>query len=136
MFLLTVWTLVAAVTFVPAREDDNMVMTLNNTIFVGEEQTELRPKQILQFRVLDTLEEKSSLKEEEEEPPPLRINELYPAHIYTHKIWVAFARKRSRRYACGVNRTRMERLRVRVEVFSSLRMMSCDVVFFLYILSM
>jgi hypothetical protein len=31
VFLLTVWTLVAAVTFVPAREDDNMVMT---TIFV------------------------------------------------------------------------------------------------------
>ena len=28
VFLLTVWTLVAAVTFVPAREDDNMVMTL------------------------------------------------------------------------------------------------------------
>jgi len=26
---LTVWTLVAAVTFVPAREDDNMVMLLN-----------------------------------------------------------------------------------------------------------
>ena len=37
MFLLTVWSLVAAVTFVPAREDDNMVMTLNNTIFVGEQ---------------------------------------------------------------------------------------------------
>ena len=36
--------------------------------FCGEEQTELRPKQILQFRVLDTLEEKSSLKEEEEKP--------------------------------------------------------------------
>ena len=53
------------------------------------------------------------------------------AHIYTHKIWVAFARKRSRRYACGVNRTRMERLRVRAEVLSSLRMMSCDVIFFL-----
>ncbi len=68
-------------TFVPAREDDNMVMTLNNTIFVGEEQTELRPKQILQFRVLDTLEEKSSLKEEEEEPPPHK-RAVPRAHLY------------------------------------------------------
>ena len=120
-------------TFVPAREDDNMVMNLNyNTIFV--ENTFTTTQTNIQFRVLDTLEEKN--KERRRGGNPLRINELYPAHIYTHKIWVAFARKRSRRYACGVNRTRMERLRVRVEVFSSLRMMSCDVVFFLYILSM
>ena len=81
MFLLTVWTLVAAVTFVPAREDDNMVMTLNNTIFVGRSRP-LRPKQILQFRVLDTLEEKSSLKEEEEEPPPPHKRAVPRAHLY------------------------------------------------------
>lgn len=43
MFLLTVWTLVAAVTFVPAREDDNMVMTLNNTIFVGRSRPNYDP---------------------------------------------------------------------------------------------
>jgi hypothetical protein len=138
VFLLTVWTLVAAVTFVPAREDDNMVMTLLIIRFLcggaDRTKTHLHDQTNIQFRVLDTLEEQSSLKEEEEENPPHK--RAVRAHIYTHKIWVAFARKRSRRYACGVNRTRMERLRVRVEVFSSLRMMSCDVVFFLYILSM
>ena len=89
--------------------------------------TQTQTTQNIQFRVLDTLEEQVFGRRGGKPPHKRAVR----AHIYTHKIWVAFARKRSRRYACGVNRTRMERLRVRAEVLSSLRMMSCDVVFFL-----
>ena len=71
-------------TFVPAREDDNMVMTLNNTIFVGRSRpnTFTTTQTNIQFRVLDTLEEKSSLKEEEEEPPPPHKRAVPRAHLY------------------------------------------------------
>ena len=111
----------------------------NNTIFVGggADQTKTpshKPKRPQIFNLgFWILWKKKVFGRRGGKPPHKRA---VRAHIYTHKIWVAFARKRSRRYACGVNRTRMKRLRVRAEVLSSLRMMSCDVVFFLYILSM
>ena len=67
MFLLTVWTLVAAVTFVPAKEDDNMV------IFVwrsrpNKKHLHTNKSPNIQFRVLDTLEEQSLWKKRRKTP--------------------------------------------------------------------